>query len=49
MRHAYETTIDDGVSKLLGAGRPEASHEAAQAEWEFAQLFDYSNSAAIYP
>jgi hypothetical protein len=37
MHHAYETTP------------PEASHEAAQAEWELAQLFDYGNSAAMFP
>ena len=41
MRHAYEITIDDGVSEVVGRGpSPEASHEAAQAEWELAQLFD---------
>jgi hypothetical protein len=52
MRHAYETTIGDGVSEVEVIGRgptPEASHEAAQAEWELAQLFDYGNSAAMYP
>jgi hypothetical protein len=50
MRHAYETTIGDGVSEVIGRGpTPEASHEAAQAEWELAQLFDYGNSAAMYP
>jgi hypothetical protein len=50
MRHAYETTIDDGVSEVVGRGpSPEASHEAAQAEWELAQLFDYGNSAAMFP
>lgn len=37
MRHVYETTIDDGVNKVVGRGpSPEASHEAAQAEWELA-------------
>jgi len=44
MRHVYETTIDDGVNKIddgvikvVGRGpSPEASHEAAQAEWELA-------------
>ena len=50
VRHAYETTICDGVSEVVGRGpTPEASHEAAQAEWELAQLFDYGNSAAMYP
>jgi hypothetical protein len=50
MRHAYETTIGDGVSEVVGRGpTPESSHEAAQAEWELAQLFDYGNSAAMYP
>ncbi|MGB6438432.1 MAG: hypothetical protein WBE89_03675 [Methyloceanibacter sp.] len=50
MHHAYETTIDDGVSEVVGRGpTPEASHEAAQAEWELAQLFDYGNSAAMFP
>jgi hypothetical protein len=37
MRHVYETTIDDGVNKVVGRGpSPEASHEAAQTEWELA-------------
>jgi len=50
MRHAYETTIGDGVSEVVGRGpTPEASHEAAQANWDLAQLFDYGNSAAMYP
>jgi hypothetical protein len=49
MRHAYETTIGDGVSKVVGRGpTPEASHEAAQAEWDLAQLCDF-NSTAMYP
>jgi hypothetical protein len=50
VRHAYETTIGDGVSEVVGRGpTPEASHEAQQAEWELAQLFDYGNSAAMCP
>ena len=45
MRHAYETT-----SEVVGRGpTPEASHEAAQLQWDLAQLFDYSSSAAMYP
>lgn len=44
MRHAYETTIGDGVSEVVGRGpTPEASHEAAQAEWDLAQLCDFSS------
>ena len=50
MHHAYETTIGDGVSEVVGRGpTPEVSHEAARAQWELAQLFDYGNSAAMYP
>jgi hypothetical protein len=50
MRHVYKTTIGDGVSEVVGRGpTPEASHEAAQAAWELEQLFDYGNSAAMFP
>ena len=50
MHHAYKTTIGDGVSEVVGRGpTPEASHEAAQAAWELEQLFDYGNTAVMYP
>ena len=50
MRHVYKTTIGDGVSEVVGRGpTPEASHEAAQLQWDLAQLCDYRNSAAMYP
>jgi hypothetical protein len=50
MHHAYKTTIGDGVSEVVGRGpTPEASHEAAQLQWDLAQLCDYRNSAAMYP
>jgi hypothetical protein len=49
MRHAYETMIGDGVSEVVGRGpTPEASHEAAQAEWDLAQPCDF-NSTTMYP
>lgn len=46
MRCAYEATITDGVLKVVGRGpTPEASHEAAHMQLEFAQLA----SAVMYP
>jgi hypothetical protein len=49
MRYACETRISDGELEVVGRGpTPEASHEAAQLQWDLAQLFDY-NSAVMCP
>ena len=47
MRVVYATTITDGSSEFVGRGAtPESSHEAAQMQWELAQL---SRAAVMYP
>jgi|GEM_PF-2122975 hypothetical protein len=44
---AYETTITDGVLEVIGRGpTPEASHGAAQMQWDLAQL---ASPAVMYP
>ena len=48
MRFAYRTTITDGAVEVVGRGStPEASHEEAQTQSEFAQLV--SNTATMFP
>jgi hypothetical protein len=50
MRFVYATTISDDVREVVGRGpTPEASHEAAQMQWELARLCDYGSSAAMFP
>jgi hypothetical protein len=50
MRFVYATTIADDVCEVVGRGpTPEASHEAAQTQWELAQLCDHGNTAAMFP
>jgi hypothetical protein len=47
MRFVYATTITDGVREFVGRGStPEGSHEAAQMQWELAQL---AGAAVMYP
>ena len=48
MRFAYRTTITDGMTEVVGRGAtPEASHEEAQTQWDFAHLA--SNAAVMFP
>jgi hypothetical protein len=47
MGFAYETTITDGEIEVVGRGpTPEASHEAAHMQLEFAQL---TSAAVMFP
>jgi hypothetical protein len=47
MGFAYETTITDGEIEVVGRGpTPEASHEAAHMQLEFAQL---ASAAVMFP
>lgn len=48
MRFTYRTIISDGMIEVIGRGpTPEASHEEAQTQWEFAHLA--SNTAVMFP
>jgi hypothetical protein len=47
MRFVYATTLTDGVREFVGRGAtPEGSHEAAQMQWELAQL---AGAPVMYP
>jgi len=47
MRFVYATTITDGVREFVERGaKPEGSHEAAQMQWELAQL---AGAPVMYP
>ena len=48
MRFVYSTTISDELREVVGRGpTPEASHEAAQLQWDLAHLFDGSTTVML--